>query len=94
MTPPTSTPPASTAPAPASTTVTGVVEDGVEARCLLLRGGGTEYLLLGDHGLRAGDRATVSGTVARGVASYCQQGVPLRVTRVESVQRSGTAPGS
>lgn len=65
-------------------TVTGNLEDGVEPNCTLLRTPSTLYLLLGDTtDLRShlGTRATVTGhTLARPMATTCQQGTPFFVT--------------
>ena len=64
-------------------TVRGVVEDGVEAGCLLLAEGEGPWVLVGNtSGLAAGDTVTVRGTVANGMATTCQQGRPLWVDEV------------
>jgi hypothetical protein len=57
-------------------TVTGTLEPGVEAGCVMLRSDdGTQYLLLGwSNYPRAGTRVTVTGYFDNGVASYCMQG--------------------
>jgi hypothetical protein len=77
------TPPPTTEPAPPAgeVTVTGTVDDGVEANCLVLDG----YLLVGGDRskLRTGVRVRVTGRVERGLLSTCQQGVPLVVTSIE-----------
>ncbi len=66
-----------------SVTATGTVTAGVESGCLVLTSNGTTYLLLGAHeALRVGARVTVDGTLAEGVATTCQQGVPLQVRTV------------
>jgi hypothetical protein len=64
-------------------TLTGTVEQGVEAGCLVLTADGVTYLLLGARALvRAGDRVTVEGVLATDVATTCQQGTPLRIREV------------
>ncbi|WP_288797380.1 hypothetical protein ACF3NS_05775 [Arsenicicoccus cauae] len=65
--------------------VTGVVTEGVEPRCLVLtdQGTGETYQPMGG-GLAVGDRVTVEGHEAKGVATTCMQGKPLRITRVVS----------
>jgi hypothetical protein len=57
-------------------TVTGNLEAGVEAGCMLLRAdNGTEYLLLDWSNFPpVGTRIAVTGYVADDVASYCMQG--------------------
>jgi hypothetical protein len=62
-------------------TLSGTVEAGVEANCLLLRG----YLLLGGDrtALRAGATVTVTGRVARDLLTTCQQGTPFTVETVQ-----------
>ena len=89
---------AATPPAPSSTrapsptgssiTVDGVVEHGVEPGCLVLKAGPNSYLLLStDGGIGAQNvpvavPVRVRGQLVTGVASYCQQGAPLRVDSV------------
>jgi hypothetical protein len=65
-----------------SLTLTGTVEAGVEANCLLLGG----YLLLGgDRSLvRPGAYLTVTGRPEPGTLTTCQQGLPFRVESVTS----------
>jgi len=65
-------------------TVTGIVEPGAEADCLLVK----DYLLVaaGSNGLpplRPGTRVTVTGTVDPGRITICQQGIPLIVETVQ-----------
>jgi hypothetical protein len=62
---------------PGATTLTGVVEAGVEPNCLLLDG----YLLVGGPKdvIRAGARVTVTGKVEAGLLTTCQQGTPFLV---------------
>jgi hypothetical protein len=79
---------ASSAPAGPAITVDGVVERGVEPGCLVLRTGAASYLLVRDDGGRTADDVPVAvpvrvrGQVLTGIASYCQQGTPLRVDTV------------
>lgn len=75
--------PSKTPSAAAPVTVTGTLAPGVEGGCLLLRAGGTTYVLVGrTAGLVAGRAVTVTGTVDRDLLTTCQQGTPLRVQRV------------
>jgi len=62
----------------------GVVQEGVEAGCLLLLSQGAQYLLLGGDPavLRIGQRVIVRGKAEPGVATTCQQGVPFIVAEV------------
>jgi hypothetical protein len=66
-------------------TVTGTVREGVEPGCLLLDADQGRFLLVGgERGeLRAGSRVQVTGRVARGLMSTCQQGEPLVVAAIE-----------
>jgi hypothetical protein len=95
--PTTTEPVPTTEPAPPAgeVTVTGTVGEGVEPNCLLLAGGGEQYLLVGGDRdqLRPGGRVAVTGRVDRGLLSTCQQGVPLVVASVEPAPslRRGTA---
>jgi hypothetical protein len=67
-------------------TLTGDVEPGVEAGCLLLRDGGKTYLLIGGDPavVRAGARVRVTGRVNTDLKSYCMQGVPFQVSEAHS----------
>ena len=60
--------------------VSGTVELGVEPSCRLLG----DYLLLGGPraDLRPGRSVTVTGHLAMGLVTTCQQGTPLVVDRV------------
>ena len=64
-------------------TLTGVLQEGVEAGCTLLRTGDGLYLLLGgDRSKMQGStssRVTVVGKPATGVMTTCQQGTPFQV---------------
>ncbi len=78
-----SLPPTKKATAPAGEqTLSGVVEDGVEGRCLILRDGGVAYQLLGGDPtvIRPGSRVVVTGHVATGIMTYCMQGKPFQVS--------------
>jgi hypothetical protein len=57
-------------------TMTGTLEVGVEAGCMILRAdNGTQYLLVGwSNYPPAGTRVAVTGYVENSVASYCMQG--------------------
>lgn len=94
--PPTSTP-APTLPHPVPTpppeptgplTLSGVVERGVEPGCLVLRSNGKSYTLLGSTGSSPATGVPlavpvrVTGSVATGMASYCQQGTLIKVVKV------------
>jgi hypothetical protein len=75
-------------PEPTGTlTLTGVVERGVEPGCLVLRAGGRSYTLLGRTGSSPATGVPLSvpvkvvGSVATGMASYCQQGTLIKVVR-------------
>lgn len=70
-----------------TTTVRGVVVEGVEAGCLLLAGDGVEYLLVGGprDQLRAGSRLEVTGRLDPELMTTCQQGTPLLVVAVSPV---------
>jgi uncharacterized lipoprotein YajG len=72
---------------PAGQTITGTVTAGVEPNCILLSGGGTDYLLIfADQSLRdqvkTGEQATVVGRAEKGQMTTCQQGTPFIVTSV------------
>jgi hypothetical protein len=66
----------------ATMTLTGQVEAGVEAHCLIMRTGGTTYLLIGGDPsvVRAGAQVKVTGRLAPDIKSYCMQGTPFQVT--------------
>ena len=66
-------------------TVTGLLEEGVEAGCLVVtdEGSGQVYTVTGtDLPERLGERLTVTGTVDPDMMSYCQQGAILLVDDV------------
>jgi hypothetical protein len=56
--------------------MTGTLEPGIEAGCIILRASdGTQYLLIGRSNYPpAGTRVTVTGYFDDGAASYCMQG--------------------
>jgi len=64
------------------TTLTGQVEAGVEAGCLVLTSGGKTYNLLGGgaRGLRPGQQVEVEGAPDDTMLTTCQQGIPFLVT--------------
>lgn len=72
---------------PGILSVTGTVEAGVEAGCLLLRpkGDGPVYLLIGGDRtvLTAGSEVTVRGYAKPGLMSTCQQGTPFEVVEAK-----------
>ncbi|HKT01114.1 MAG TPA: DUF5818 domain-containing protein, partial [Rugosimonospora sp.] len=71
--------------APGDLTLSGTVEQGVEPGCLILRtdtGKGYE-LSPGNHvQLKVGDQVVVTGKVATGMMSHCQQGPIFQVSSV------------
>ena len=71
-------------------TISGTVEEGVEAGCSLLQ----NYLLItNDPDDRAavapGQQVEVTGYVDQSILSYCQQGTPLVVTSVRPIAAGG-----
>lgn len=70
----------------AEMTITGQVEAGVEAGCLLLHSDGTAYVLVGgDRGIvRAGARVTVRGRPNPDLVTTCMQGVPFEVMAAQT----------
>jgi hypothetical protein len=62
-------------------TLTGQVEKGVEAGCLLLKQDGMTYLLVGGDPavVKEGAQVRVTGRIASNVMSYCMQGTPFQV---------------
>ncbi len=87
---PTTSPPAdpdptlTAKPPGGSQQLTGRVEGGVEARCLVLSvSGGQSYVLTGSvAGLEPGDRVTVKGRSDPGAATTCQQGPVFVVAEI------------
>lgn len=76
-------PPPSAGPQPTGdTTLSGQVEAGVEASCLIMQTGGKTYLLLGGDKniVKAGNNVVVRGHIVKGVMSYCMQGQPFQIT--------------
>ena len=63
-------------------TVDGVVEAGVEPGCKVLTAAGTQYQVLGDN-IPVGVPVRVTGVLQPGVLTTCQQGTPIRVTKVQ-----------
>lgn len=75
-------PPASSKSYPSGdTTMTGVVEAGVEYGCLVLNANGVTYTLVGGDRavLRPGARVTVRGRPNPSLVTTCQQGVAFEV---------------
>lgn len=72
-------------PAAGAQTLTGTIAAGVEPNCLLLE---NHLLIINDPALRASAKAgatvTVTGTVAEGMMSTCQQGTPFLVTALRA----------
>jgi hypothetical protein len=68
--------------APAELTLTGQVEEGVEADCLVMTSGTQMYQLIGGdrHVVRPGNRVIVRGRPVPGLMTTCQQGIPFQVT--------------
>jgi len=62
--------------------LTGQVEAGVEAGCMIMRMGQVTYLLVdGDRAvIQPGARVTVRGKAMPDMMTTCQQGLPFRVT--------------
>ncbi len=89
--PPSSTPlPTTTTPSRAlepGMTVRGTVAAGVEAGCLILDTGTTQYLLLGaDPAIAvAGAQVEVTGRAEPGAMTTCQQGTPFAVQKTQRV---------
>lgn len=72
-------------PAAGEVTVTGEVVPGVEPNCLVLRGDGSEYLLIAESAavtLPTSGRVTVVGRTQTDLATTCMQGIPLVVREV------------
>jgi hypothetical protein len=78
---------ASVPPSATSLVLTGQVEQGVEAGCLILKDAGKSYELMGGDPavVKAGARVRVTGYVAVGVMSHCMQGQPFRVTEAHAL---------
>lgn len=69
--------------APDQITLTGVVQSGVEPRCLVISADdGRQFLLLGGDPqvLQAGAEVVVEGTPAPGKPTTCMQGIPFLVS--------------
>jgi hypothetical protein len=69
-------------------TLRGVIQDGVEPGCHLIRvDGGGLYLLLGGDvsNVRPGGRVEVVGVPKPLLATTCQQGTPLQVTSIRAI---------
>jgi hypothetical protein len=79
---PSSLPPSAGPEPTGDMTLSGQVEAGVEANCLIMQTGGKTYLLLdGDKDIvKAGNNVVVRGHIVKGVMSYCMQGQPFQIT--------------
>ncbi|WP_156969757.1 hypothetical protein [Knoellia subterranea] len=64
-------------------TLTGVLADGVESGCRLLRTDGETFVLSGNVTQENGTRVTVTGRIAENVMSFCMQG---RHFAIESIR--------
>jgi hypothetical protein len=64
------------------TVIRGQITAGVEPSCKLLTDDKVEYLLLADSTMQipVGGSAIVTGHVAHGIMTHCQQGIPFVVT--------------
>ncbi|MDT4988650.1 MAG: hypothetical protein QOI74_2744 [Micromonosporaceae bacterium] len=64
-------------------TLTGQIETGVEAHCLILRTNGSTYQLMGGDAniVKAGSNVVVTGHVVKGIMSYCMQGQPFQISQ-------------
>jgi hypothetical protein len=73
-----------------SVTVTGTVEAGVEAKCLILRADSVTYQLVdGDPAVVfVGAHLTITGVLRPDIRSYCMQGIPLQVSRAQPAPSS------
>ena len=80
--PPARPSPATRAAAAARSPLDGVVETGVEPGCKVLTAGGTTYQVLGED-VPVGVPVRVTGVLQPGVLTTCQQGTPIRVTKVQ-----------
>jgi hypothetical protein len=67
-------------------TLTGEVQEGVEAGCLVMKSDSQTYLLVGgDRQLvRPGNRVTVRGRPDPNMITTCQQGTPFVVAEVRA----------
>lgn len=72
-------------PQPGEITVVGVVEEGVEHGCKLLRTDGELYQLVGSASplIRSGARLRVRGRPNPSLQTTCQQGTPFQVDEVQ-----------
>lgn len=73
---------------PGTMTIRGVIEEGVEAGCLILKADdGKSYLLLGgDRALiTSGGRLEAVGEPQPDIMTTCQQGTPFSVTQLRRI---------
>jgi hypothetical protein len=73
--------------APGETVLTGIVTAGVEPKCLLLKDGTGDHLLIVEDeklksSLQVGAEVTVAGKSAEGMMTTCMQGKPFVVSSV------------
>jgi hypothetical protein len=70
-------------PSPGDVTMSGQIETGVEAHCLILRTNGATYQLMGGDPniVKAGNNVVVTGHVVKGMMSYCMQGQPFQISQ-------------
>jgi hypothetical protein len=86
--PPAATPPATSPSASlAELVLTGQVQSGVEAGCLILTDAGRAYELIGGDPaiVKAGARVRVVGHLAVGIMSHCMQGQPFSVDEAHAL---------
>lgn len=78
-------PPKPSSPASTDTTLVGVVEEGVEPGCRLLRTSNGLYLLVGssDPLITPGARLSVRGRLNPSLVTTCQQGTPFQVSHAQ-----------
>jgi hypothetical protein len=72
---------------PGALTISGTVEEGVEAGCLVLEYEGTVYGIFGNFDsavVYAGASVTLQGKVDEGMMSTCQQGTPFVVEEAQT----------
>jgi hypothetical protein len=77
----------SSKPGSSSMTISGTVEAGVEAGCLVLEYEGTVYGIFGNYDssvVYAGAEVTLTGAVDDGMMTTCQQGTPFVVEDAQS----------
>jgi hypothetical protein len=67
-------------------TITGTLQEGVEGNCVLLRTPERLYQLIGGDRSKlngtTSTKVTVTGRIAVGMMTTCQQGTPFQVTEI------------